>query len=277
MSNYDQPYSPGGFQVMPPAIKAIILTNIAIFFLQFSPISTIVMYFGPLWPVASSGEYSFQIWQLLTYMFMHGGFAHILFNMFALWLFGTEIENYWGTKEFTAYYFICGVGAALINLMTTIGSPFPTVGASGAVFGILLAFGMMFPNRYIFLYFLFPIKAKYFVAGYAALELLMGINNSTMGSGSNIAHFAHIGGMVVGFAYIKFRQQGWSLADWLEKAFPKKDGGENGPKLYRKNGVSSNADVSETEIDEILDKISRQGYESLTKEEKTKLLKAGDR
>ena len=276
MSNYDQPYSPGGFRVMPPAIKAIILTNIAVFFLQLSPFSTIVMYFGPLWPVASSGGYSFQIWQLFTYMFMHGGTMHILFNMFALWLFGTEIENYWGTKEFTAYYFICGVGAAIINLMATIGSSSPTVGASGAVFGILLAFGMMFPNRYIFLYFLFPVKAKYFVAGYAALELLMGINSSTM-SGSNIAHFAHLGGMVVGFAYIKFRQQGWSFADWLEKTFPKKDDTGDGPKLYRKNDASSRTDVSEAEIDEILDKISRQGYESLTKEEKTKLLKAGDR
>ena len=274
MNNYNQPYSPGGFQVMPPAIKTIILVNIAVFLLQFSPFGIFVMYYGSLWPVASSGEYSFQIWQLLTYMFMHGGIAHILFNMFALWLFGTEIENYWGTKEFTAYYFICGIGAALINLLTTVGSPFPTVGASGAVFGILLAFGLMFPDRYIFLYFLFPIKAKYFVVGYAAIELLMGINSSAMGSGSTIAHFAHLGGMLVGFAYIKFRQQGFSFSDWLDKTFPKKDE-KDGPKLYKKEQKNNGMEVSEAEIDAILDKISRYGYESLTEAEKQKLLKAG--
>ena len=277
MNNYNQPYSPGGFQVMPPAIKTIILANIAVFLLQFSPLGIFVMYYGPLWPAASSGEYSFQIWQLFTYMFMHGGIAHILFNMFALWLFGTEIENYWGTKEFTAYYFICGIGAALINLISTIGSPYPTVGASGAVFGILLAFGMMFPDRYIFLYFLFPIKAKYFVAGYAALELFMGINNQTMGSGSNIAHFAHLGGMLVGFVYIKFRQQGFSFSDWIDKTFPGKDTNGSGPKLYKKEKEEKSLQVSEAEIDAILDKISRSGYESLTEDEKQKLLKAGNK
>ncbi|PWW81270.1 rhomboid family intramembrane serine protease [Prosthecochloris marina] len=277
MNNYNQPYSPGGFQVMPPAIKTIILINVAIFFLEFSPIiGNILKYFGPLWPIASSGEYTFQIWQLVSYMFMHGSIPHILFNMIALWLFGTEIENYWGTKEFTAYYFICGIGAALINLLTTIGSQYATVGASGAVFGILLAFGMMFPDRYIFIYFLFPIKAKYFVAGYAAIELLMGINNTNMGSGSNIAHFAHLGGMVVGFTYIKFRQQGFSFSDWLDKTFPKKDE-RSGPKLYKKEREETGLQVSEEEIDAILDKISRQGYESLTEEEKKKLLKAGSK
>ena len=274
MNNYNQPYSPGGFRVMPPAIKTLIIINVAVFLLQFSPFGNIVMYFGPLWPISSSGAYSFQIWQPVSYMFMHGGLTHILFNMFALWLFGTEIENYWGTKEFTTYYFICGVGAAMINLLTTIGSPYPTVGASGAVFGILLAFGMMFPDRYIFLYFLFPIKAKYFVAGYAAIELLMGVNSSTMGSQSNIAHFAHLGGMVFGFAYIKFKQQGWTLSDWLDKTFPKEQESK-GPKLYKKEKEENSMQVSEAEIDAILDKISRHGYESLTEDEKQKLLKAG--
>ena len=279
MNNYNQPYSPGGFQVMPPAIKILIIINIAIFLIMsISGFAKNFFYlYGSLWPIASNNEVgiSFQIWQLVTYMFLHGGPAHILFNMFALWLFGTEIENYWGTKEFTAYYFACGIGAALINLMTTIGSPYPTVGASGAVFGILLAFGMMFPDRYIFLYFLFPIKAKYFVAGYAVIELLMGVNSSAMGSQSNIAHFAHLGGMVVGFAYIKFRQQGWSFSEWLDKTFPKQDNKDSGPKLYKKDKEEKSMQVSEAEIDTILDKISRHGYESLTEDEKQKLLKAG--
>ncbi|ANT66015.1 MULTISPECIES: rhomboid family intramembrane serine protease [Prosthecochloris] len=275
MNHYEQTYRPGGFQVMPPGIKAIILANIAVFLVQFAtPLGQLLYMYGSLWPMASPNPAGpgFQIWQPISYMFMHGGLAHILFNMFALWLFGAEIENYWGTKEFTTYYFICGIGAAIVNLLTTIGSPYPTVGASGAVFGVLLAFGMMFPDRYIFLYFLFPIKAKFFVAGYAAIELLMGLNNSAMGSGSNIAHFAHLGGMVVGFAYIKFRQQGWSLSDWIDKTFPKNDA--EGPTLYKK-GPSQ--EVSEEEIDNILDKISSKGYASLTDEEKKKLLKAGGR
>lgn len=265
---------------MPPAIKTLILINVAVFLIMLlSPIVDRFLYlFGALWPIASSGRegVSFQVWQLVTYMFMHGSLPHILFNMFALWLFGTEIENYWGTKEFIAYYFICGIGAALINLLTTIGTPYPTVGASGAVFGILLAFGMMFPNRYIFLYFLFPIKAKYFVAGYAAIELLMGFSNSGMGSQSNIAHFAHLGGMIFGFAYIKYRQQGWSFSEWLDKTFPKKDE-HKGPKLYKKDKEEKSMQVSEAEIDAILDKISRHGYESLTEDEKQKLLKAGNK
>ncbi|NEX14548.1 MAG: DUF1751 domain-containing protein [Prosthecochloris sp.] len=280
MNNYNQPFSPGGFQVMPPAIKTIILLNVAIFIIQglFSPSTnsatpSFITQIFALWPFASDNPWggNFQIWQLITYMFMHGGFAHILFNMFALWLFGAEIENYWGTKEFTTYYFVCGIGAALLNLLTTAGSQYPTVGASGAVFGILLAFGMMFPDRYIYLYFLFPVKAKYFVAGYAGIELLMGINNSTMGSGSNIAHFAHIGGMLVGLVYIKFRQQGWSFSEWVDKTFPKKEE-SSGPKLHKKEPA---APVSEEEVDAILDKISRHGYESLSDKEKETLLKAG--
>ncbi len=280
MNSYNQPYRPGGFQVMPPAIKILIIVNILVFFVTAAPglISQAFYLYGALWPVASASEtgMSFQIWQLVTYMFMHGGFAHIFFNMFALWLFGTEIENYWGTKEFTYYYFICGIGAALINVLTTVGSPYPTVGASGAVFGVLLAFGMMFPDRYIFLYFLFPIKAKYFIAGYAALELLMGINSTTMGARSNIAHFAHLGGMVVGFAYIKYRQQGFSFTDWIDKTFPKKEESE-GPKLYTKKSKGTELQASEEEIDAILDKISKEGYKSLTEEEKRKLLKAGNK
>ena len=280
MNSYNQPYRPGGFQVMPPAIKILIIVNILVFFVTAAPgfISQVFYLYGALWPIASSSEtgMGFQVWQLVTYMFMHGGFAHIFFNMFALWLFGTEIENYWGTKEFTYYYFICGIGAALINILTTVGSPYPTVGASGAVFGVLLAFGMMFPDRYIFLYFLFPIKAKYFIAGYAALELLMGINSTTMGARSNIAHFAHLGGMLVGFAYIKYRQQGFSFSDWIDKTFPKKDE-SGGPKLHTKKSSETGLQASEEEIDAILDKISRDGYKSLTEEEKRKLLKAGNK
>ncbi|NTW64182.1 MAG: rhomboid family intramembrane serine protease [Chlorobiaceae bacterium] len=274
MNNNSQPYSPGGFQVIPPAIKLIILANVAVFLFQTSGLGPFITAYGALWPINShnSTGLSFQIWQPVTYMFLHGSMGHLFFNMFALWIFGTEIENYWGTRQFTIYYFICGIGAALINLLTTIGDPYSTVGASGAIYGILLAFGMMFPDRYIYLYFLLPVKAKYFVAGYAFLEFISGLGSRTMGSGSNIAHFAHLGGMLVGFIYITLKRQDWSLSRFISKARP--------PLPKKKSAAihsinSGSTRTSEEEIDAILDKISRNGYESLTEQERQKLLKAG--
>ncbi len=164
--------------------------------------------------------------QLITYMFMHGGFQHIFFNMFALWMFGRTLEQVWGPKRFLSYYMVCGIGAGLVqelvqyiqyvtelsqydsvntgiavipmaeylNLMTT-------VGASGAIYGILLAFGMLFPNSQMFVFPIpFPVKAKYFVMGYAALEIFLGLGASTGG----VAHFAHLGGMIFGFILIMY-------------------------------------------------------------------------
>jgi membrane associated rhomboid family serine protease len=276
MSRNDQPFMPGGFQVMPPAIKTIIIANVVVFLFQNTPIGLMLTELGALWPVASRNPegYSFHFWQPFTYMFLHGGMAHLFFNMFALWMFGAEIENYWGTKHFTTYYLICGIGAAAINLLATVGDPYPTVGASGAIYGVLLAFGMMFPERYIFLYFLFPVKAKYFVAGYAAIEFISGLGGRGMGSGSDIAHFAHLGGMLVGFIYIMVKRNEWSISQWFRKSLGsgRKKGG---PTLWQ--GGPKNEDASEAEIDAILDKISSRGYESLTAEEKRKLLKAGRR
>jgi membrane associated rhomboid family serine protease len=275
MTRNDQPYMPGGFQVIPPAIKAIIIANVIVFLFQNSPFGSFLTTFGALWPIGShnAGAYSFQLWQPFTYLFLHGGFTHLFFNMFALWMFGAEIENYWGTKNFVIYYFICGIGGALINLVATIGHPYPTIGASAAIFGVLLAFGMMFPDRYIFLYFLVPVKTKYFVAGYALIEFLSGLGNRTMGSGSDIAHFAHFGGMVAGYIYITIRRNEWSISRLFSKlSFPKKP---KGPVLWQGGGKDD--DVSEAEIDRILDKISSKGYDSLTAEEKRKLLNAGKR
>jgi len=269
---------PGGFQVMPPAIKTIILVNVAVFLLQLSPAGELLTIIGGLWPVGSHkfGGYGFHIWQPVSYMFLHstGNFAHLFFNMFALWMFGAEIENYWGSRNFTIYYFICGIGAALINILATLGDPYPTIGASGAIFGVLLAFGMMFPDRYIFLYFLVPVKAKYFVAGYALIEFITGLGNQSMGSGSNVAHFAHLGGMLIGFIYITIKRNEWSIRQWFIRM---KGAGRKpkGPTLYK--GVRTGESATEEEIDAILDKISSRGYESLTAEEKRKLLQAGKR
>ncbi|NTU59410.1 MAG: rhomboid family intramembrane serine protease [Chlorobiaceae bacterium] len=277
MNRNDQPFMPGGFQVIPPAIKTIIFVNVLVFLLQNTPFGQVLTTVGALWPLGTNNPegYSFQIWQPLTYMFLHGGFAHIFFNMFALWIFGAEIENYWGTKHFTIYYLVCGIGAAALNLLTTVGTMYPTVGASGAIYGVLLAFGMMFPERYIFLYFLVPVKAKYFVAGYAFIEFISGLGGRGMGSGSDIAHFAHLGGMIVGFVYIIIMRNEWSIG----RLFRKISGAgrkKSGPQLW-KGGDKKNDNASEAEIDAILDKISSRGYESLTAEEKRKLLNAGGR
>lgn len=270
--NSSQPYSPGGFQLMPPAIKTIILVNVAVFLLQLTPFGDAISAFCSLWPVGSG---NFRIWQPVTYMFLHGGTTHLFFNMFALWMFGAEIETQWGTRQFNIYYFVCGIGAAIVNLLATMGNPYPTVGASGAIYGVLLAFGMMFPNRYIFLYFLFPVKAKYFIAGYALIEFVSGFGSRSMGSGSNIAHFAHLGGMLIGFLYISIKRADLSFSEFLDKVLSllrtatKKRGG---PRLHSQNRVAP--PVSEAEVNAILDKISEHGYASLTQEERRKLLKA---
>lgn len=172
----------------------------------------------------------FRPYQIITHMFMHGSIMHIFFNMFALWMFGGPLENVWGAKRFLLYYFITGLGAAFLHQLVTgievyqqtgtffpgIDSPFvneklyvslfvPTVGASGAVFGLLLGFGMLFPNTRLFLIFLpIPIKAKYFVIGYALIEIYLGFQQIP---GDNIAHFAHVGGMLFGFILLKLWQR----------------------------------------------------------------------
>ncbi len=195
-------YSPStNFSLFPPAVKHLLIINGLVFFALITPaIGDILFRFGALWPLGSG---LFQPWQLVTYMFLHAGFSHILFNLFALWIFGQSIEAFWGTKRFVIYYLLTGIGAALIHMLIG-GGGAPTIGASGAVYGILLAFGMMFPDRYIVLLIPpVPIKAKYFVMIFGAIELFSGLTRP----GSGIAHFAHLGGMIVGYALIRI----WGL------------------------------------------------------------------
>lgn len=189
-------YQPQGFRMLPTCVKHLLIINLIVFLgtlvLERHGYYTITNSLA-LWSVQSG---HFHLWQPLTYMFMHASVDHIFFNMFALWMFGCILENYWGMRRFLIYYLVCGVGAALVNLLV---APYgPTVGASGAVYGILLAFGMTFPNEQIYLYFLLPIKAKWFVLGYAAIELFEGVTQTHAG----IAHFAHLGGMLFGLLLI---------------------------------------------------------------------------
>src|SRR5437867_3275947 len=201
---YSRPSMFGGFAFFPPVIKYLLLSNVLIFlfdniFFRGFKIGGIPLYlwfehYFALFPLGAG----FLPWQLFTYMFMHANFLHLFFNMFALWMFGMELENLWGSKKFLMYYLLCGVCAGISHLVFApmFAAAGPTVGASGSIYGVLVAFGLIFPDRPIFLYFLFPIKAKYFVILYMVIELI------SIGNADGIAHFAHLGGAVAGFLYL---------------------------------------------------------------------------
>lgn len=154
----------------------------------------------------------FAVWQLVTYLFLHAGFFHILFNMFALWMFGGELERAWGSKRFLRYYFLTGIGAGLTVVLASPSSLVATLGASGAVYGILLAYGLLFPDRMILLYFIIPIPAKYFVMIIGAIAFLSALSTP----GDLVSHVAHLGGMVFGYLYLR----GWPLSlDWRNRYY----------------------------------------------------------
>jgi membrane associated rhomboid family serine protease len=210
------PYRPStSFSVFPPVIKNLLILNGLFFMAQYTPVlGPMLMKYMALYPVAPpetiliAGQSvrvpsePFYPWQLLTYAFLHGGFTHLFFNMFALWMFGMQVENALGSRRFALFYLICVVGAAVTQLFTLeLSNGFQaTVGASGGVFGILLAFGMFFPNQMIYLYFMIPVRAKWFVLVFGLLELVYGVS----GANSRIAHFAHLGGMVFGLLLILY-------------------------------------------------------------------------
>jgi membrane associated rhomboid family serine protease len=183
---------------LPPVTKVFMLVCTAVFCAQLLLGRWIENLFA-LWPLASG---SFMPWQVLSYAFLHGDIGHLFFNMLGLWMFGSELERLWGQKRFIQFLIASALAAALVQIGWThlIGSRVPTVGASGALFGLLLAFGMLFPNRIIMpLFPPIPMKAKFFVAIFGALELVLGF----MGGGG-VAHFAHLGGMLGGFLIIRF-------------------------------------------------------------------------
>lgn len=288
-SNYHRPSFFGGFSFFPPVMKALLVSNIGVFLVFMFlgnfrvgnfPLIVLLHEWFALLPLGQG----FEIWQLFTYMFMHAGFSHLFFNMLALWMFGMELENTWGSRKFLTYYLICGLGAGLSNLLvaplfTSVG---PTVGASGAIYGVLLAFGLMFPDRLIFIYFFVPLKAKYFVILYMVIEFV------SLSSNDGIAHFAHLGGAVVGFIYLLsdgFRInrlpnlgrtrnvfRGWTAP--RRSRYEYEDVTEAQVYDIKEHQHKDDAQVTQQRIDEILDKISRAGYQSLTDDEKKMLFEA---
>jgi len=187
---------------LPPVTRNLLIANVAVFLLQQVMGQLLMVYFA-LWPLGSG---LFGVWQIVTSAFMHGSVTHILFNMLALYMFGGAIERVFGERRYLAYYFVCVVSAAITQLIVAgiSGSIYPTVGASGGVFGLLLAFAIYFPhNRVMLLFPPIPMPARVFVLLYAALELYLGVTGTQEG----VAHFAHLGGMAGGYAMLRWSRR----------------------------------------------------------------------
>lgn len=310
--DYYRPRGFGGFSFMPTVIKNLLIINGVVFFLQVIlgnisfggvPGEYLITKWFALNPIVNANPNypsNFWFWQVITYQFMHADFFHILFNMFMLWMFGMELENIWGSKKFLTFYLACGVGAALFQLFLApalSGAVGPTIGASGAVYGVMVAFAMFFPDRYIYIYFLLPVKAKYLIAFLILIEFM------SVGDLSFVAHLAHLGGAVTGVLFVlsdkKFnfnfermfnslknigggssgssRSTGSSQNRGAFRRPPKFSEGDVEEVEYReinKEGETRKVKVTQEEIDAILDKISKSGYQNLTEREKRILFEA---
>jgi membrane associated rhomboid family serine protease len=284
--------------MMTPGVKALIIANVAVFAVQTflgggltGRVGPMVEYFSF---VPNLAIYGLQLWRFVTYMFLHGDFWHIGFNMFALWMFGSQIEARWGQRNFLVYYFVCGLGAAVVyGIFNLFGMDtyVQMIGASGAVMGVLLAYGMTFPNSIILFMFIIPMKAKYFVILLALIDLW------SIPGGGSVAHLAHLGGMLAGFIFLRVTMPSlisgigmgslgggpgglgglggaWKRYQTKRKMRvvrpeDKSNGGDGQP---RDAGGKSK---DQQRIDVILDKISREGLQSLSDEEQEILRRAG--
>jgi membrane associated rhomboid family serine protease len=296
--SYFRPAFFGGFSMFPPVIKALIISNAVVLLLLrylLQPLTIgghyVFQDLANLLALHGLGSPYFWPWQFVTYMFMHADFLHFLFNMLALWMFGMEMENSWGSRKFLIFYMLCGIGAGVVDFLAAplIGHMGGTVGASGAVFGVMIAFAMLFPDRPIYLYFLFPIRAKYLIGIWIGLEVLNGV----LGTDNGVAHFAHLGGAAVGFLYMAIDLGLIPLREWTisfkgEESLPfsgasraRKVGEEvRDAKFYdisTGRPVDRKDEVGQDVIDAILDKISTGGYQSLSEEEKRILNEASRR
>lgn len=264
---------------LTPMVKKLMIINGAVFLIQqitgiFYP-GLIEHIFG-LHHIGLIQE--FKLWQIVTYMFLHGGWFHILFNLLGLWMFAGEVEQNWGSSQFLRYYIISGIGAgvfiALMNyIMYAQNNVDPvTIGASGALYGILLAYGAMWPNRKVLLYFVIPVKVKYLVLVFGLIEFFGSVSTAA-GSGGNVSHIGHLGGLLTGAAYFFLRirrttaressapkVKGTILSQFIKKI-----------RIKRKKKEIETRIQSKKIIDELLEKIARQGMSSLSAKEKKDL------
>jgi len=259
---------------MTPGVKWLMIVNGVVFLIQQTAGLFIPNAMEYIFGISHNGFINnFMIWQPFTYMFLHGGWMHIFFNLLGLWMFAGELEMVWGRTKFIRYYLLSGLGAGLfIALMNYIaflnfGSSAVTIGASGAIYAILLAYAILWPDREVLLYFLFPIKIKYLVIAFGLMEFF-GTLSSTAGTGGNISHIGHLGGIISGFILIKFMRSngssGKSNVSFFEK-FKKKN------RMNKKKKVIDTRIEAKRIIDELLGKIAKNGMSSLTQDEKKKL------
>jgi membrane associated rhomboid family serine protease len=216
----------GRSQVIPPVIKNLIILNVVVFLIQKTMERTGSGWMENFFALHDIRSIFFKPHQIVTYMFLHGGIGHIFWNMLILWMFGSILENFWGPKRFLTFYIVCGIGAALLHLLVIYNELSPafdslnsvpiheqlairsdphmnineaTLGASGAIFGCMVAFGLLFPNSLVYIYFLIPVKAKWVVLAYVVYELFLGVQNN---AGDNVAHWAHLGGGLFGLLLV---------------------------------------------------------------------------
>lgn len=285
---------------MPPVIKWLLIINVAVFAVQFFSEEIYVQIFqiGALWPIGT--EY-YMPWQYVTTMFLHGDMFHLMINMFVLWMFGMEIASRWGSARFLSFYLLSGLGASFLHTAITAmqAGQAPAVGASGAIAGVMIAFAMVYPNRMILIFFFIPMRAKWAALLYIGYTIYRGVANSP---GDNIAHFAHLGGAIAGFILMKtgFHEKilGWvglgSKGSTPTGQFePPRPAPRPAPGAQRQQARIIDAnfqDVSRNEsrvgpttydygdrqqqVDAILDKINREGWGSLTAEERRILVDA---
>ena len=255
---------PGQFSYKPAlftdAIKILVSVNFGIFLLQ--TVARTEGLFFPLFGLVPKMVWSeFMIWQPFTYLFFHGGIWHLLINMFVLWMFGSELERLWGKEHFLKFYFVTGVGAGLVTMIFGLKSMTPIVGASGAVYGVLLAYGLTYPNRTVYLYGIIPIKSLWFVIGIGVIAFMSSFDNV-----SQISHLTHLSGMMIGYLMLKRPVRFNDLWFTIRKRTLEY-------KIKHEEKKVSQHQAIEREIDRILDKINREGFDSLTEEEHDRLYK----
>ncbi|MFI5346976.1 MAG: rhomboid family intramembrane serine protease [Elusimicrobiota bacterium] len=262
-------HDPIDFGSMPPAIKGLIIANVVGFLVAKLVGPQMYDLFGL---IPEQLVFHRWVWQPFTYLFLHGNIWHLIFNLFALWMFGMPVEAQWGENEFLKYYFLCGFGAALTSTALGVHSTVPVIGASGSVYGLLVAFALLYPDAVVYLYFLIPVKAAHMAILFGALEFFAGATGATPG----IARFAHLGGMVTGYLYIRW----WWVWKLNAKSFAKGlferdvESIPARPQPVRRavraapGAASDGGEDQMAEVDRILDKILATGLESLTDDER---------
>lgn len=251
---------------MPPVVKQLLIANVLVFVLTRMLPGVDLMQIENLFGfVAADALGNGRVWQFFTYMFLHGGLFHILFNMLLLWMFGTTVEHRWGSRAFLAYYVVCGLGGAIVSWVMGPGSTVPMIGASAAALGVLLAYTLMYPDQQVLLYFVIPVKMKVLLWILVAVDIIGAVGLLR----GNTAHFAHLGGLLFGWIYLK--------QDWRLGAFGRRVRGVRARQAMKQRAQNAErAQTRQEEIDRILEKISAEGMDSLTERE-LKILREASR